>query len=113
MNIFKLKELIPKDSIIVSEGANTMDTSRSILMHSQPRHRLVIIFSNLSGHLIWVYIINRLDAGSFGTMGVGSGFAIAAALYCRDHQPGKRVFCIQGDSAFGFGGMEIETAYRF
>jgi 2-hydroxyacyl-CoA lyase 1 len=46
-------------------------------------------------------------------MGVGSGFAIAASLYCRDHQPNKRVFCIQGDSAFGFGGMEIETAFRY
>lgn len=69
-----------------------MDTSRSILNHSQPRH--------------------RLDAGTFGTMGVGSGFAIAAAIYTRDHAPNKRVVCIQGDSAFGFGGMELETAYR-
>jgi len=56
--------------------------------------------------------IQRLDAGTFGTMGVGSGFAIASALYCRDHAPNKRVICIQGDSAFGFGGMEIETAFR-
>lgn len=55
----------------------------------------------------------RLDAGSFGTMGVGSGFAIAAAMYCRDYHPNKKVVCIQGDSAFGFGGMEIETAYRY
>ena len=55
----------------------------------------------------------RLDAGSFGTMGVGTGFAIAAALYCRDYSPSKRVLCIQGDSAFGFSGMELETAYRF
>ena len=46
-------------------------------------------------------------------MGVGSGFAIAASLYCRDHEPNKRVVCIQGDSAFGFGGMEIETAFRY
>jgi 2-hydroxyacyl-CoA lyase 1 len=46
-------------------------------------------------------------------MGVGSGFAIASALYCRDQAPKKRVICIQGDSAFGFGGMEIETAYRY
>jgi len=46
-------------------------------------------------------------------MGVGSGFAIAAALQCRDQTPEKRVVCIQGDSAFGFGGMEIETAFRY
>ena len=85
--------MIPDDCIVVSEGANTMDTSRSILNHKLPRH--------------------RLDAGTFGTMGVGSGFAIAASLYCRDKFPNKRVVCIQGDSAFGFGGMEIETANRY
>ena len=54
----------------------------------------------------------RLDAGTFGTMGVGVGFAIAAALYCRDHAPGKRVVCVQGDSAFGFSGFEVETVCR-
>jgi len=46
-------------------------------------------------------------------MGVGLGFAIAAALYCRDSHPGKRVICVEGDSAFGFSGMEMETAARF
>jgi len=45
-------------------------------------------------------------------MGVGVGFAIAAALYCLDHAPGKRVVCIQGDSAFGFSGFEVETVCR-
>ena len=53
-----------------------------------------------------------MDAGTFGTMGVGPGFAIAAALYCRDHQPGKKVVVIEGDSALGFSGMELETAVR-
>ena len=38
----------------------------------------------------------RLDAGSFGTMGVGLGFAIAAALYAKDYQPDSRVLCVQG-----------------
>ena len=42
-------------------------------------------------------------------MGVGPGFAIAAAVYCRDHDPTSRVICVEGDSAFGFSGMEIET----
>lgn len=56
---------------------------------------------------------HRLDAGTFGTMGVGPGFAIAAALYCRDYHPGKRVICVEGDSAFGFSGMEIETMVRY
>lgn len=45
-------------------------------------------------------------------MGVGPGFAVAAALWCRDYAPDKRVICVEGDSAFGFSGMEIETMFR-
>jgi len=46
-------------------------------------------------------------------MGVGPGYAIAAAMYCRDYFPTKRVVCVEGDSAIGFSGMEIETMLRF
>ncbi|XP_046969240.1 2-hydroxyacyl-CoA lyase 1 isoform X1 [Vanessa cardui] len=84
---------IPQDSIIVSEGANTMDIGRGLLLNNKPRH--------------------RLDAGTFGTMGVGPGFAVAAAMWCRDYAPNKRVICVEGDSAFGFSGMEIETMFRY
>lgn len=45
-------------------------------------------------------------------MGVGLGFAIASALWCQKYAPEKRVFCVEGDSAFGFSGMEIETMFR-
>jgi len=45
-------------------------------------------------------------------MGVGLGFAIAAALWCQQHEPNKRVLCVEGDSAFGFSGMEVETMVR-
>ena len=85
--------VISLDSIICSEGANTMDIGRTMLVNNLPRH--------------------RLDAGTFGTMGVGLGFAIAAALYCKDNEPSKRVICVEGDSAFGFSGMEVETMYRY
>lgn len=58
----------------------------------------------------------RLDAGTFGTMGIGCGFAIAAALVQAElkgkGEAPSPVFCIQGDSAFGFSGMELETAAR-
>ncbi|XP_065202041.1 2-hydroxyacyl-CoA lyase 1 [Planococcus citri] len=84
---------IPKNSIIVSEGANTMDIGRTMLLNELPRH--------------------RLDAGTFGTMGVGLGYAIAAQLYCNKYEPKKRVICVEGDSAFGFSGMEIETMFRY
>lgn len=88
-----IQETIPKDCIIVSEGANTMDIGRTVLLNRLPKH--------------------RLDAGTFGTMGVGLGFAIAAALWCQDHAPYKRTICVEGDSAFGFSGMEIETMFRY
>ncbi|CAL1272311.1 unnamed protein product [Larinioides sclopetarius] len=89
----EIQSLIPSDAIIVNEGANTMDIGRTMLLNDFPRH--------------------RLDAGTFGTMGVGLGSAIAAALWCEDHAPEKRIICIQGDSAFGFGGMEMGTVTRY
>ena len=83
-----IREWMPDDAIIVSEGANTMDIGRTQLPNSQPR--------------------KRLDAGTYGTMGVGLGFAIAAAVACPD-QP---VVAVEGDSGFGFSGMEVETICR-
>lgn len=60
-----------------------------------------------------VFFFSRLDAGTFGTMGVGLGFVTAAALWCQDYAPTKRVVAVQGDSAFGFSGMEVETICRY
>ncbi|XP_048415985.1 2-hydroxyacyl-CoA lyase 1 isoform X2 [Stegostoma tigrinum] len=88
-----IQAMLPKDCIIVSEGANTMDISRTVLQNYLPRH--------------------RLDAGTFGTMGVGLGFALAAAVIAKDESPHQRVICIEGDSAFGFSGMEVETVCRY
>ncbi|XP_026564026.1 2-hydroxyacyl-CoA lyase 1 isoform X1 [Pseudonaja textilis] len=87
-----VREILPKDCILVSEGANTMDIGRTMLPNYLPRH--------------------RLDAGTFGTMGVGLGFAIAAAIVAKTCNPEQRVICIEGDSAFGFSGMEVETICR-
>lgn len=63
-----------------------------------------------------MYIIHlRLDAGTFGAMGLGAGYAIAASLLEKLKPQKQRcpVFSIQGDSAFGFASMEFETACRF
>jgi 2-hydroxyacyl-CoA lyase len=84
-----IKEAIPRDAIIVSEGANTMDIGRTQLNNYSPR--------------------TRLDAGSYGTMGVGFGFAVAAAVV----QHERPVVSVSGDSAFGFSGMELETICRY
>ncbi len=85
-----LDDALPRDDlIIVAEGASTMDISRTVLNNYHPR--------------------TRLDAGSFGSMGLGHGFAIGAAV----SEPGKRVLCLQGDAAFGFAGTECEVAVRY
>ncbi|UUP15688.1 oxalyl-CoA decarboxylase [Nitratireductor thuwali] len=76
------------DAILVNEGANTLDLARGIIDMYQPR--------------------KRLDVGTWGVMGVGMGSAIAAAV-----ETGKPVLAVEGDSAFGFCGMEVETICRY
>jgi len=76
------------EAILVNEGANTLDFARSIVDMSKPR--------------------KRLDVGTWGVMGVGMGTAIAAAV-----ETGHPVLAVEGDSAFGFSGMEIETICRY
>jgi len=76
------------DAILVNEGANTLDFTRSIVDMYQPR--------------------KRLDVGTWGIMGIGMGFSVAAAVVT-----GKPVIAIEGDSAFGFSGMEVETICRY
>ena len=76
------------DAILVNEGANTLDFTRSIVDMYEPR--------------------KRLDVGTWGIMGIGMGFAVGAAVVT-----GKPVIAIEGDSAFGFSGMEIETICRY
>ena len=85
----EIRDQVPRDAMLVCEGSNTMDISRTVLPNYDARE--------------------RLDAGTFGTMGVGLGFAIAAAAV----HPDRKVVCVEGDSAFGFSGMEVETACRY
>ncbi|KAG7550968.1 thiamine diphosphate-binding fold [Arabidopsis thaliana x Arabidopsis arenosa] len=75
--------------VVVSEGANTMDVGRSVLVQKEPR--------------------TRLDAGTWGTMGVGLGYCIAAAVA----SPDRLVVAVEGDSGFGFSAMEVETLVRY
>jgi oxalyl-CoA decarboxylase len=73
---------------LVNEGANTLDITRNVVDMRVPRH--------------------RLDCGTWGVMGIGMGYAIAAAV-----ASGEPVIAVEGDSAFGFSGMEIETICRY
>ena len=85
-----LRDIIKErpDTILVNEGANTLDFARSIIDIYQPR--------------------KRLDVGTWGIMGIGMGYSVAAAV-----ETGKQVLAVCGDSAFGFSGMEIETVCRY
>ena len=50
----------------------------------------------------------RIDVGTWGIMGIGMGAAVAAAV-----ETGNPVLAVEGDSAFGFSGMEVETICRY
>ena len=76
------------DAILVNEGANALDFTRSIVDMYKPR--------------------KRLDVGTWGIMGIGMGFSVGAAVVT-----GQQVIAIEGDSAFGFSGMEVETICRY
>ncbi len=80
---------LPRNAMVVGEGANTMDIGRTQMANSDARL--------------------RLDAGTYGTMGVGMGFTIAAAVV----HPDRPIVSVFGDAAIGFSGMEIETACRY
>ncbi len=73
---------------LVNEGANALDITRNVIDMSVPRH--------------------RLDSGTWGVMGIGMGYAIAAAV-----ESGQPVVAVEGDSAFGFSGMDLETICRY
>ncbi|KAJ2865986.1 hypothetical protein GGH94_001837 [Coemansia aciculifera] len=84
----EIKQRLPADVVLVSEGANTMDIARTVFDFQLPRR--------------------RLDCATFANMGVGLGYAIAAQAYYVE----SRVVAVVGDSAFGFSAMELETAVR-
>ncbi len=85
----EVRDYISKETIVVADGANTMDISRQVVNTFYPRH--------------------RIDAGVYGCVGTGVPFSIAAKVCF----PDKPVICLNGDWAFGFNGMDIETACRF
>ena len=76
------------DAILVNEGANALDFTRSIVDMYKPR--------------------KRIDVGTWGIMGIGMGYCVAAAVETK-----QQVIAVEGDSAFGFSGMEVETICRY
>ncbi len=88
LNVVRDIMKVNPDAFLVNEGANALDFTRSIVDMYKPR--------------------KRLDVGTWGVMGIGMGFAVAAAVV--GDQP---VIAVEGDSAFGFSGMEVETICRY
>jgi 2-hydroxyacyl-CoA lyase 1 len=84
-----IRKFLPKEHILVGEGASTMDIGRTIFGHEQPRR--------------------KLDAATFGTMGIGLSAVIAA----QSAEPNLWTVAVMGDSAFGFSAMECETLTRY
>jgi oxalyl-CoA decarboxylase len=76
------------DAMLVNEGANALDFTRSIVDMYKPR--------------------KRIDVGTWGIMGIGMGYCVAAAVTTK-----QQVIAVEGDSAFGFSGMEVETICRY
>jgi oxalyl-CoA decarboxylase len=76
------------EAMLVNEGANALDFTRSIVDMYKPR--------------------KRIDVGTWGIMGVGMGYCVAAAVVTK-----QQVIAVEGDSAFGFSGMEVETICRY
>ena len=76
------------DAMFVNEGANALDFTRSIVDMYKPR--------------------KRIDVGTWGIMGIGMGYCVAAAVVSK-----QQVIAVEGDSAFGFSGMEVETICRY
>ncbi|HYU13059.1 MAG TPA: thiamine pyrophosphate-dependent enzyme, partial [Stellaceae bacterium] len=84
-----IREWLPKNVVLCSEGATTMDIGGTQMPLENPR--------------------SYLNAGSYGTMGVGLGLVVAACVV----HPDRPVVHVSGDSAIGFSGMEMETLCRY
>ena len=88
--LFKdIREWLPKNVVLCSEGATTMDIGGTQMPLENPR--------------------SYLNAGTYGTMGVGLGLVVASCVV----HPDRPVVHISGDSAIGFSGMEMETLCRY
>ncbi len=84
----EIAKVVDHNAIIVEDGHDTLGFCR----HSLKSHR--------PGH--------RINPGTMGNVGLGVPFGIGA----KAASPGSQVFVISGDSAFGWNGIEIDTACR-
>jgi acetolactate synthase-1/2/3 large subunit len=86
---YELNEFLRDDTIYIGDGGDVVTISAQAVRPRRPGQ--------------W------MDPGALGSLGVGTGFAIAAGLA----HPGKEVLCYYGDGAFSMTAFDMETANRF
>jgi acetolactate synthase-1/2/3 large subunit len=86
---YELNEFLTEDTIYIGDGGDVVTISAQAVRPRRPGH--------------W------MDPGALGSLGVGTGFALAAKLA----HPNKEVLCYYGDGSFGMTAFDMETANRF
>jgi acetolactate synthase-1/2/3 large subunit len=86
---WELNEFLTDDTVYIGDGGDVVTISAQAVRPRSPGH--------------W------MDPGALGSLGVGTGFALAAKLA----HPDKEVLCYYGDGAFGMTAFDMETANRF
>ncbi len=86
---WEINEFLTDDTIYIGDGGDVVTISAQAVRPRRPGH--------------W------MDPGALGSLGVGTGFALAAKLA----HPAKEVLCYYGDGSFGMTAFDMETANRF
>ena len=86
---WEINEFLTDDTIYIGDGGDVVTISAQAVQPRTPGH--------------W------MDPGALGSLGVGTGFSLAAKLA----HPNKEVLCLYGDGSFGMTAFDMETANRF
>ena len=86
---WEINEFLTEDTIYIGDGGDVVTISAQAVQPRTPGH--------------W------MDPGALGSLGVGTGFSMAAKLA----QPEKEILCYYGDGSFGMTAFDMETANRF
>ena len=86
---YELNEFLSDDTVYIGDGGDVVTISAQAVRPRRPGQ--------------W------MDPGALGSLGVGTGFAIAAGLA----NPDKEILCYYGDGSFGMTAFDMETANRF
>ena len=86
---WEINEFLTEDTIYIGDGGDIVTISAQAVQPRSPG--------------------NWMDPGALGSLGVGTGFAMAAGLA----NPDKEILCLYGDGSFGMTVFDMETANRF